>query len=127
MFVVAGTAIVRNHHFKETNMLKATTVIVGVLFALSSTTAALAAAPWEKSHPRRDQVNDRLATQNRRIHQQLREGDLTKAQAVSLHRQDRKIVGEERLMASQRGGHISKLEQVALNQQENRISARIGE
>lgn len=108
-------------------MLKATTVIAGTLFALSTTTAALAATPWERSHPRRDQVNDRLATQNRRIHRQVRDGDLTKARAVSLHRQDRKVVGEERLMASQSGGHITKLEQAALNQQENRISTRIGQ
>jgi len=71
-------------------------------------------------------VNDRLANQSRRIHQEVKEGDLTKAQAATLHREDHQVRTEERLMASQNGGHITKLEQAALNQQENRISRQIG-
>ena len=108
-------------------MLKRTTIIAGTLLTLSTATAAFATTPWETAHPRRDQVNDRLATQNQRIHQQVREDELTKAQAVRLRRQDRQVRTEERLMASQTGGHITQREQVALNQQENRISKRIGQ
>jgi len=107
-------------------MLKRTAIIVGALLTLSTATAALAETPWEKAHPRRDQVNDRLANQSRRIHQEVKEGDLTKAQAATLHREDHQVRTEERLMASQNGGHITKLEQAALNQQENRISRQIG-
>jgi hypothetical protein len=81
---------------------------------------------WEKNHPRREQVNDRLANQNRRIHQEVKEGEMTKAQAAQLHKDDRNIRNEEQLMASQNGGHITKAEQRALNQQENKVSAQIG-
>lgn len=81
---------------------------------------------WEKSHPRRDQVNDRLANQNRRIHREVKEGELTHKQAASLHKEDRQIRGEERAMASQNNGHITKSEQRVLNQQENAVSKRIG-
>jgi hypothetical protein len=98
----------------------------GALLASAVTTSALAATHWEKTHPRRDQVNDRLARQNARIHQEVKEGDLTKTQAAALHKDDRQIRGEKRAMASQNGGHITKSEQKVLNQQENVVSTQIG-
>ena len=82
---------------------------------------------FDKTHPRREQVNERLANQNRRIKEEVAEGDLTKAQARKLHTEDRQIRQEERLMASQNGGHITKQEQRTLNQQENVVSRQIGE
>ena len=100
---------------------------LGLVIVLSSAmSTAMAATHWEKTHPRRDQVNDRLAHQNVRIHQEVKEGDLTKAQAAALHRDDRQIRAEERAMASQNGGHITKSEQKVLNQQENAVSKLIG-
>jgi hypothetical protein len=108
-------------------MLKTSVVAVMLLFAVSATGAASADTAWEKAHPRRDQVNDRLEHQNRRIHQEVKEGELTHAQAASLHRQDHRVRQEERAMASRHGGHITKAEQAALNRQENRISREIGE
>jgi Spy/CpxP family protein refolding chaperone len=99
---------------------------VGALLCSAVATSSFAATQWEKNHPRRDQVNDRLARQNARIHHEVKEGDLTKAQAAKLHKDDRQIRGEERAMASQNGGHITKTEQKALNQQENAVSKQIG-
>jgi hypothetical protein len=81
---------------------------------------------WQKTHPRREQVNNRLANQNKRIHQERKEGEITKAQAAKLHREDRAIRKEERTMASTNHGHITKAEQKALNQQENQVSKQIG-
>lgn len=81
---------------------------------------------WEKHHPRRDQVNDRLENQNKRIRKEEKEGEITKQQAVALHKQDRQIRQEERDMASQNHGHITKQEQQTLNQQENAVSKEIG-
>ena len=88
--------------------------------------AADADSAFAKTHPRREQVNQRLANQNQRIHNQVAAGDLTKARAAKLHRDDRKIRREERLMASQNGGHLTKGEQRVLNQQENAVSSQIG-
>jgi hypothetical protein len=87
---------------------------------------ASAETQWEKNHPRRDQVNDRLANQSRRIHQEVKEGELSHQQAAALHKEDRQIRGEERAMASQNNGHITKAEQRVLNQQENAVSRQIG-
>lgn len=46
-----------------------------VSFAVAGTavSAAFAETQWERNHPRRDQVNDRLANQNRRINRELKE------------------------------------------------------
>jgi hypothetical protein len=102
-------------------------VAVLAVFTAASASSAMADTQWDKTHPRRDQVNDRLANQNKRINQQVHEGELTKQQAATLHKQDRQIRKEERLMASQNGGHITKQEQKTLNQQENAVSKKIGE
>ena len=93
---------------------------------MSVASGAMAETKWEKEHPRREQVNDRLANQNKRIHQEVKEGELTKQQAADLHKQDHQIRQEERDMASQNGGHITKQEQRTLNQQENHVSREIG-
>jgi hypothetical protein len=88
--------------------------------------SAMAESQWDKDHPRRDQVNDRLAHQNRRIHHEVKEGEMSRAKAARLHKDDRHVRREERMMASQNGGHITKQEQRTLNQQENQVSGRIG-
>jgi hypothetical protein len=87
--------------------------------------AASAQTTWQKNHPRREQVNNRLANQNKRIHNDVKNGTLTKNQAAALHHEDHQVRQEERDMASQNGGHITKPEQHVLNQQENGISNQI--
>ena len=105
--------------------------LVTLAFALGATSlpglsnAADADSAFAKTHPRREQVNQRLSNQNKRIQNEVASGDLTKAQAAKLHRDDRKIRREERLMASQNGGHHTKDEQRVLNQQENAVSGQI--
>ena len=81
---------------------------------------------FAQSHPRREQVNERLANQDKRIKSEVAAGDLTAKQGARLHRDDRKIRREERRMASQNGGHITKAEQRVLNRQENAVSRKIG-
>jgi uncharacterized protein YllA (UPF0747 family) len=86
---------------------------------------ASAETTWQKNHPRRTQVNSRLANQNRRIHQDVKNGTLTKGQAAALHNDDHQIRQEERDMASQNGSHITRSEDHVLNQQENSVSNQI--
>jgi hypothetical protein len=102
----------------------ATVVFAGALVTMVG--GAYAETSWERNHPRRDQVNDRLANQNRRINQEYREGEITRGQAKALHREDHQIRQEERTMASLNGGHITRGEQRVLNQQENVVSRQIG-
>lgn len=81
---------------------------------------------WQKDHPRRTEVNARLAHQDARIHNEVKSGQISKGQAQQLHAEDHAIRQEERTMASTNGSHITKTEQHALNQQENQVSKQIG-
>ncbi len=71
-------------------------------------------------------MNHRLKNQDKRIHKEVKEGEMSKDDAAKLHKEDRHIRKEERMMASQNGGHITKQEQKKLNRQENAVSKEIG-
>lgn len=94
--------------------------------AVSFSTGALAETQWQKDHPRRTEVNSRLANQDRRIHNEVKDGQINRQQAAALHHEDHQIRQEERDMASQDHGHITRADQAALNQQENGVSHQIG-
>ena len=92
----------------------------------SAAGSAMAETTWQKNHPRREQVNNRLNNQNHRIKTEVKDGQITKGQARTLHKDDHAIRQEERDMSRQNGGHITKPEQSVLNQQENGVSRQIG-
>ena len=100
--------------------------VLSIFFAGTAVNAMAKDGNWKKDQPRRAQVNERLNNQNKRIHNEVKAGDMTKAQAATLHKDDHQIRQEERDMASQNGGHITKSEQHTLNQQENAVSKDIG-
>lgn len=106
---------------KKTLLLSVSALLVGIAGA-----ARADDTKWDKEHPRRAEVNARLQNQNARIKKEVKEGEMSKAKAAKLHKDDRQIRQEERDMASQNGGHITKPEQVTLNQQENAVSKKIG-
>jgi hypothetical protein len=107
---------------------KHTVLTAALVTLLASLTGSAFAADgqFDATHPRRAEVNGRLANQDRRIHKEVKEGEISKQQAAKLHREDHQIRREERAMASQNGGHITKQEQRTLNQQENHVSNQIG-
>ena len=103
----------------------ASVALVSVLVGFGTSSYA-ENAKWEKNHPRRAQVNERLENQNHRITNEVKSGEITKSQAQALRQNDKNIRQEERDMASQNGGHITKSEQNVLNQQLNQNSTAIG-
>jgi hypothetical protein len=112
--------------FKNKKAGKTMSIALLTIFVAGAAGSAFAETNWERNHPRRHEVNQRLNNQNRRIHKEVKEGDMTKQQAAGLHKEDRQIRQEERSMAAQNGGHITKQEQKTLNQQENQVSRQIG-
>ncbi len=105
------------------------------LFLLSLTALAVAVPSmagerhdhrFDHRHPRRDQVVDRAQKQNHRITQQVREGELTHAQAHALRVSDHSTVLQQRADAKANGGYITKSQQKSLNQQLNANSKQIG-
>ncbi len=101
-------------------------VAAAALVAFLGLAETASASTWTQRHPRRAEVNHRLAHQNHRIHRELRAGEITPGQAHKLHAQDRFMRREERFAAAQRHGHITRAEQRSLNQQENGVSREIG-
>jgi hypothetical protein len=110
---------------KTTMKLAIRAGIVMMTLAGVAGTAAADETTWQKDHPRRVQVNKRLANQNKRTQKDVKAGTVTKAQVAALHKQDHQVRQEERDMASQNGSHLTKPEQKVLNQQENGISKEI--
>jgi hypothetical protein len=87
--------------------------------------ASASAGTWQDNHPRRVEVNHRLAHQDMQINRDLRDGRIDGRQAANLHREDRMIRMRERRDASLHGGHLTRVEQARLNHRENRVSGRI--
>jgi len=102
--------------------------MIAIAFAVlgTSMTAASAETLWQANHPRRAEVNERLAYQNFRIDRGVADGRISPWRAQRLHAEDRRIRYEERFMAGFNGGGITPAEQRALNQQENAVSRQIG-
>jgi len=129
MFCGGGSALFVLALEKGKNMsraAKAAAIALSMAFTGITMVNAMAETKWERNHPRRNQVNDRLENQNRRINRELREGEITKGEARRLHSEDRAIRREERTMSKLNNGHITPAEQKALNQQENAVSRQIG-
>ena len=104
------------------------TVLLAVLAALTlgaSAGAMAREAGFDKTHPRRAEVNHRLNNQNHRINNEVKRGEMTHRQANKLRGEDRTIRKEERHMAARDAGHITARNQVILNNQENRVSNQI--
>jgi len=109
------------------NRTTRTTILISAALLFGGmATSSFAESQFDKTHPRREEVNNRIHNQDKRIHREVKEGDMTKAQAARLHRKDRHIRKEERAMAAKHGGHITKAEKRKLNRQENNVSKKIG-
>ena len=100
---------------------------MGVAIAGSAiATTANAETHFQATHPRRAEVNHRLAVQDHRINVERREGVIGPRRAHVLHRQDREIRREERIDARFDRSHITRGEDRGINHQENRVSREIG-
>ena len=88
--------------------------------------SAMAATPWQAEHPRRAEINARLARQQARIHRAVETGRITRAQAARLHRAGERIRAQEERMAARHGGHITAAEQAKLNREADYIGRQIG-
>ena len=82
---------------------------------------------WDRHHPRRDEVMDRVHDQDHRINCERREGELTGRQAFELRGHDRAVFHQEQRDARFNGGYITKGEQQHFNHELNRNGARIGD
>jgi Flp pilus assembly protein TadB len=98
---------------------------IGLAVTAGAAGAASAATPWQTHHPRRVEVNHRLATLNHSLRVERREGDLTALQERRLHERTHMIRVQERNFARHDGGHITRHEQRRLNHEETGVRHHI--
>ena len=77
--------------------------------------------PFQANHPRRAEINARLAHENFRINRELRAGLISPHRAHMLHREVHAIRMQERAFAESQNGHITRHQQRLLNREENAI------
>ena len=80
---------------------------------------------FARQHPRRWEVNKRIANQRSRIGQGLKGGQLTGTEGRQLRADDRAIKNQEHADVKANGGHLTKPEEKQLNQEENATSRLI--
>jgi hypothetical protein len=80
---------------------------------------------FAKQHPRRNEVNKRVANQRARINQGGKGGKLTAQQTQQLKANDRAIKQQEHADVRANGGFLTKSEQKQFNQEENANSKLI--
>jgi hypothetical protein len=107
-----------------TRFIKTAAIIIGAIATLGVAGAA-SANPWDAHHPRRVEVNHRLAHIDRRIAFERRDGELTRGQARDLRREDAGIRGEERFDASHHRSHLTRTEDRRLNREEDRLNRQV--
>jgi hypothetical protein len=98
--------------------------MIGVM-AIGSTVPAFAETTWQRNHPRRTEVNHRIANQEHQIRHDMRDGQLSRGQGRALLSQDRAVRADERADARLDGSHITRGEQAQLNGDLNSIHNEI--
>lgn len=94
-------------------------------FVAAISVNATAETRWQNHHPRRVEVNHRLANLNHRIDRERRDGELTRRQAMAEHSNVHHIRQEERGMASLNRTHLTPADQQSLNRQENAVGSQV--
>jgi hypothetical protein len=80
---------------------------------------------FARQHPRRNEVNKRVADQRFRINQGVQSGKLTPTQAKQLEANDKAIKQQEHTDVKANGGYLTAAEKKQLNQEENANSTLI--
>jgi hypothetical protein len=109
-------------NIKKTALL----AIVGVMLTGAAATGASAETRWQADHPRRVEVNHRIARQEARITEARRSGEISARKAHRLRVAEHRVLRQERRDARFHNGHITRFEKHRLNREENRIGGRIG-
>lgn len=110
-------------------MLTRTLIAAGLIAASAVALPATASArnAWQNHHPARTHINHRIAHQQLRITHEVRQGDMSRAEARDLRGDLHGIRAEERSLAQANGtGHLTRDQARDLNQQLNQTSHEIG-
>jgi hypothetical protein len=102
-------------------------LVIGAAIASGSVMAQSAPANNNDvpGHPRVNEVNNRLANQQNRIDNGLKNGTMSQAQAERDDQRDENVARRESNDEARHDGHLTKQEQHNLNRSENANSKKI--
>jgi hypothetical protein len=108
-------------------MTKTKIILAALALAVTGlgATAASADTQFQAGHPRRAEVNARLAHENFRINREVHAGLISPHRAHVLHREVRSVRMQERAFAAAQNGHITHRQQRLLNREENAVNSQI--
>ena len=98
---------------------------ISLIILATTLTAGAANASRLSAHPRVNEINQRLANQNRRIEAGEAKGQITQRQEARDEHLDNRISRQLSRYEARHNGHITRAEQVRLNRELNRNSRRI--
>lgn len=104
------------------NMMLSAVLLIGAGAAMAQTPPPAGDVP---DHPRVNEVNDRLANQQKRIDNGVASGKITANQAAADEKRDANIARRESIDEAKHGGHLTKQEQRNLNRSLNKNSRHI--
>lgn len=110
---------------KTNQILTAMAATLFVGFTAFTMNASAQNGNFDKTHPRRAEVNGRLNNQNARVDNKVANGKMSNGEAAKIHSQDHAIHREEKRDAATNHGHITKAEQTHINHQQNQVSKEI--
>lgn len=102
-----------------------TLMIVGSAVAQNPNTAGAGAYKVDPGHPRVNQVNARETSQQNRIANGVRSGQLSPGETHRLEGGERRLKANEKRDMAKDGGHLTRRDQAQLNREANRMSNRI--
>lgn len=100
---------------------KALLLAAAVALTPLAMTAQTTPTPGKRDH----NIHQRQVTQQRRINQGVRSGQLTRREARTLEHQHRAINRETRAMRAQNDGRLTRQDRKAIHRQQNQESRRI--
>lgn len=108
--------------FRNTMLSALLMMSAGVAMAQAAPATGTATVP---DHPRVNEVNERLANQQKRIDNGVASGKITEKQAAADEKRDANIARRESVDEAKHGGHLTKAEQNNLNKSLDKNSHRI--
>ena len=109
------------NRMKTTASILTALTVSGFIFAGTG----FAQDQWQRNHPGRTEVNQRIRRQDRRINQGVRHGQLSAGEANQLRAEDQSIYRQETQDAAANHGHLTGAERRQLNREENAESRQI--
>lgn len=105
--------------------MKRTLILSIATLALSALAAPGFAQTYEPGHPRVNEVTSRQESQQKRIAEGVRSGELTRGEAARLEAQQQHIESQKERYMAEHNGHLTRREQIQLNREQNRASRNI--